>query len=166
MNKQTNLTHEGKISFDNRLKEKMDVEIGSEISFTDSKYSVQKNLNNKYFNYSWFADVKWTPTQRWNFGASADVVNYTNKSFGSSLTIPIVDASVSYNFMKNNRAMILLEVTDILNKNKGIERISEQNYLKETRSNTIGRFAMLTFRYKLNQFDTGKSAIEIKTRKH
>jgi len=166
MNKQTNLTHEGKISFDNRLKEKIDVEIGSEISFTDAKYSVQKNLNNKYFNYSWFADVKWTPTQRWNFGASADVVNYTNKSFGSSLTIPIVDASVSYNFMKSNRAMILLEVADILNKNKGIERISEQNYLKETRSNTIGRFAMLTFRYKLNQFDTGKSAIEIKTRKH
>jgi hypothetical protein len=32
-----------------------------------------------------------------------------------------------------------------------VERISELNYLRETRSNTMGRYVMLTFKYRLSK---------------
>ncbi len=80
--------------------------------------------------------------------ASADVVNYTNQSFGDNLTVPLLDASVGLNFLKNKRATLSVDATDILDKNKGISRVSEQNYLKETFTNTLGRTVMLTLRFR------------------
>jgi hypothetical protein len=37
------------------------------------------------------------------------------------------------------------------NRNQNVQRISELNYLRETRSNTMGRYVMLTFKYRLNK---------------
>ncbi|NTU76015.1 MAG: hypothetical protein HGA86_07830 [Anaerolineaceae bacterium] len=77
--------------------------------------------------------------------------------------MPLLDASIGFNFLKNKRATLAVEATDILDKNKGISRVSEQNYLKETFTNTLGRTLMLTLRFRLNKYDTGGSGIEIKT---
>jgi len=52
----------------------------------------------------------------------------------------------------------------MLDKNTGITRVSEMNYLRQQQSNTIGRYVMLTFKYRLNKFDN-KSGIDIKMKK-
>lgn len=163
MSDQTNLTHEVELSFDNKKKEIIDFEFGGKIAHTTATYTVQPDLNSQYLNYSLFADVNLTPSDRWFVKASADVVNYTNQSFGDNLTVPLLDASVGLNFLKNKRATLSVDATDILDKNKGISRLSEQNYLKETFTNTLGRTVMLTLRFRLNKYDTGGSGIEIKT---
>lgn len=163
LNNQTTVTHEAELSLDNKKKEKIDFEFGGKVAVTNASYSVQANLNNQYLNYSMFADVNWTPTDRWFAKASADMVNYTNQSFDNDLFIPLLDASIGFNFLKNKRATLSVDATDILDKNKGISRVSEQNYLKETFTNTLGRTVMLTLRFRLNKYDTGGSGIEIKT---
>lgn len=114
-------------------------------------------MNNIYFDISWFGEIRWTPNDRFDLNINADVTNYTARSFEESRVVPLLGAQLSYFFMQNNRAALTLSGFDILNKNTGINRISELNYLRETRSNIIGRYFMLTFKYRLNKVggDTG-----------
>ena len=60
--------------------------------------------------------------------------------------------------------MLKLEASDLLDKNTGIERISELNYLVEKKSNIIGRYLLLSFKYKLNRFGN-TNGIDVKMRK-
>ena len=161
-NKYTNISHRASFSVDNRKKEKWDVNTGVEVTLTYSKYSVQKSLNNRYFNMSWFGDVRFTPNNHWNFEANADVANYTNQSFGESVHIPLLGAEISRYFLKNNRGTLTLKGFDLLNKNTIVNRFSELNYLREIRSNSIGRFVMLSFTYRLNKFGNNSNGIEVK----
>ena len=160
----TNFTHSLSLSFDNRKKEKWDVSVGGMFQISDAKYSVQRSLNKTYYNLLGFTDVVYTPNENWYFSLTADINRYDANSFDKSISVPLLKAEITRYFLKNKRGVITLEVFDMLDKNTGIERISEMNYLLERQSNTIGRYVMLTFKYRLNKFDN-KSGIDIKMNK-
>jgi len=160
----TNMTHKLSMSIDNRTKKKWDVVVGGSVRLTDAKYSLQESLNNRYMDFTYYTEIQYNPNDKWNFMASADVTNYNDKSFGESLSVPLIAAEVSYFFMKNNRASFSLQGADLLDKNKGITRVSELNYLRETRSNIIGRYVMLSFKYRLNKFGGGNGIVITKHR--
>jgi len=128
-------------------------------------YSIQESLNNTYYDLSWFGELRFTPGEKLDMNVSADITNYTAKSFEESQMVPLLGAQISYFFMKNNRAALTLTAFDLLNKNTGITRTASMNYLRENRSNIIGRYVMLSFKYRLNKFggDTGMH-INIKKR--
>lgn len=161
-NVNTNLSHRFSLSVDNRIKKKWDVVAGGAISVTDAKYSLQESLNNRYTNLSYFTEIRFNPNDKWDFMVSADVTNYNDQSFGESISIPLIAAEISYFFLKNNRGSLSLQGADLLNKNTGIQRISELNYLRETRSNIIGRYVMLSFKYRLNKMSSNSGGMEIK----
>jgi len=158
----TNLSHKLTLSFDNRKKDKWDINFGASFSLTDARYSVQESLNNRYFDLAYFAEVRFTPSDHWSFAATADVINYNARTFNDAVSIPLIGAEVNFYFLKNNRGLFTLSAFDLLNKNTGIDRISEMNYLRETRSNTIGRYVMLSFKYRLNKFNDKSTGIDIK----
>ena len=151
-NVNTNLTHRITLSFDNRKKEKWDVNFGASLSLTDARYSLQESMNNRYFDLGYFGEIRFTPNQHWSFAATADVINYNARTFNDMVNIPLIGAEVCFYFLKYNRGMLTLTGFDLLNRNTGIERISEMNYLRETRSNIIQRYVMLSFKYRLNKF--------------
>ncbi len=163
-NDYTNFSNRASFSIDNRKKEKWDVNTGVEVTLTNSKYSLQKNLNNNYFDLSWFGEARFTPNDKWNFEVSTDIANYSDKSFGESVSIPLFGAEISHFFLKNKRGTLTLRGFDLLNQNKIVQRFSELNYLREIRSNSIGRFVMLSFTYRLNKFGSQGSGIEVKMR--
>lgn len=156
----TNFIHSLTLKFDNRKKEKWDLTLGATLQLTDAKYSIQQSLNKQYFNFTAFSDIIYTPNDRWYFALTADLNRYNEDSFGESIYIPLLKTEVSMYFLKNNRGVLTFEIYDILDKNTGIERLSEMNYLLQRQSNTIGRYAMISFKYRLNKFDK-KSGIEI-----
>jgi len=138
-------------SADNRKKKKWDVESGIGATFTDSRYDIQESLNTRYFDLSWFAEVRYTPSEKWHIQFTSDVTSYADQGFGESVLVPLLRTDVSYYFLAQNRAVITLSGFDLLDRNQVVERTSELNYLLETRSNTIGRYFMLTFKYRLNK---------------
>ncbi|MCD4769611.1 MAG: outer membrane beta-barrel protein [Bacteroidales bacterium] len=164
-NEITNLSHRLSLTFDNRKKEKWDINIGTGLTMTDARYSIQESLNNVYFDISWFGEIRYTPNKKFEFKATADVTNYTAQSFEESQVIPLIGTDISYFFMKNNRAALTLSGFDLLNRNTGISRTSEMNYLRERQSNIIGRYVMLSFKYRLNKFGGG-NPVDIKIKKH
>lgn len=153
-NHTTVFTHGIELTFGNRKKEKWDIQIGGTASISDAKYSIDNSLNNRFFNLTGFTEISYRPSDHWYFMAAADVTQYNARSFENAVTIPILKSEISYYFLKANRGVLTLEGFDLLNQNKGLERISQLNYLSEIRSNTIGRYFMLSFKYRLSQ--TGK----------
>lgn len=163
-NTNTNFIHTLTLSFNNRKNDKLDVNIGGTLQITDAKYQMQSSLNKTYYNVLGFADIAYTPNDKWYFGLTADVTRYDAQSFAQEISVPILKAEFTRYFLKNNRGVLTFEISDILDKNTGIVRSSEMNYLMEQQSNTIGRYAMLTFKYRLNRFDN-KSGLDIKLNK-
>lgn len=156
----TNFTHQLTIKLDNRKKEKWDVGIGGTIQLNDARYSIQHSLNKVYLNFVGFSDISYRPTEKWYFSLTTDLSRYDAGSFGNAVNVPLLRAAITRYILKNNRGVITLEAFDPLNKNTGIERVSEMNYLLEQQSNTIGRYVMLSFKYRLNKFEN-KSGIDI-----
>lgn len=152
------------LSFTNRKTQKWNIEAGAEIDITNTKWSLQQSLDNRYLSLNYYASIEFTPDERWRISVNADVVNYTAESFGGSVSIPMIGAEMSYNFLKSKRAGLTLSAFDLLNKNTGIRRISELNYLSETRSNIIKRYVMLSFSYKLNKATGNNDRIDIKVK--
>jgi hypothetical protein len=145
------LSHRYSFSADNRKKKKWDVESGGGMNLTNTWYNIQESLNNRYFDLSWFADVRYTPTEKWYFELTADVTSYSDLGADDAIRVPLLRAEVSYSFLAHNRGVLTLSGFDLLDKNQNVKRISELNYLRETRSNTMGRYLMLTFKYRLNK---------------
>ena len=157
----TNLTTRLTISFDNRKKDKWDVNFGGSFSLTNARYSLQESLNNRYFDLAYFGELRFTPNEHWSFAVTADVTNYNARTFNDMVNIPLLGSEVNFYFLKNNRGLLTLTGFDLLNRNTGIERVSEMNYLRETRSNMIGRYFMISFKFRLNKFKE-QSGIDIK----
>ncbi|MFC2107060.1 outer membrane beta-barrel protein [Bacteroidota bacterium] len=148
----TRISHKLSLSFDNRKKEKWDLVTGAKAELSNSQYSVQDAMNNRYFDLSWFADIRYNPNESWNFEVSADITNYSSENFDDPMTVPLIGAEITYYFLKNKRGALVLQGYDLLNKNTGIFRSSDINYQMERKTNIIGRYVMLSFKYRLNKF--------------
>ena len=61
----------------------------------------------------------------------------------------------------SNRGTITLKAYDLLDKNTGITQQSAYNYLMQQQSNTIGRYFMLSFKYRINKTEQN-SMVEVK----
>jgi hypothetical protein len=152
VNINTNFSQRASLSFENRKKIKLDVKIGGAIQITDAKFSIQESLNNRYVDFSYFTEIRYNPNKHWNFEITTDVTKYNARSFATAISIPLIGVETSYYFLKKNRGILTLKGSDLLNRNKGIERTSELNFLREQRSNMLGRFFMISFKYRLNKF--------------
>jgi len=143
-NIQTVLSHRIDLNVENRRKEKFHIRVGGSVTVNNSKYSIAENMNNVYFNTSYYTDIWFNPTERWNIEAEANIVNYNAQSFEESVSLPLITAGISYHFLEGKRATITLKGYDLLNKYSAFQRISATNYLMEREKNTIGRYVILT----------------------
>jgi hypothetical protein len=145
----TSMTHMLDMSFENRTKGKWNAKVGGSVSKTNSEYSVAETQNNSFVNTTYYTNLRFTPNSKWNFQARANVVNYNSQSFDESVTVPLITASISYFFMQAEKASITLSGFDLLNKYIGFQQVSQTNFIMQKEWNTIGRYAMLTFSWRL-----------------
>ena len=161
----TNLNHKVSLTLENRKKTHWDVETGSTLTLTNSKYSIQKSFNNVYQDISWFTDIRYTPGVWFSFDVSADITSYSAKTFNNARFIPLFGTEINYYFLKNQRGVLTLKSVDLLNRNTGIERQSQLNYLVERRSDIIGRYVMISFKYRLNKLGDNKNGIDVQVKR-
>jgi len=160
----SSLTHDLSLSLENRKKKKWDIVSGIGLNLTDSRYSLMEDLNDRFIDFNWFSDLTYTPGKKLDFSFSADVLNYNQQSFSEAVFVPYLEAEVNFHFLTAQRGTLSLRVHDILNRDTGVERYSDLNYLTEVRRNMLGRFVLLTFRYRLNKGQAGNNGIDVKIR--
>ncbi|PSK89602.1 TonB-dependent receptor [Taibaiella chishuiensis] len=163
-NTNNTLKHQLELEFSNLNNDVWDLRWGGNISISNARYSLNKELNNNFYNYSGFARIAYQPNEHWYFSLSGDITHYTAKSFDAAVTIPILKAEVSRYILANQRGTVSLRGFDLLDRNKAVQRISQLNNLIEQRSNVIGRYFMLSFTYKLNRAGKAPGSIQVKTR--
>ncbi|HUS02301.1 MAG TPA: hypothetical protein VMY77_11270, partial [Chitinophagaceae bacterium] len=65
--------------------------------------------------------------------------------------VPLWHASISKQMLHFNRGELKFSARDILNENIGINRSANQNYIEDSRINTLPRFFLLSFTYNLTK---------------
>ena len=139
------------ISISASYKEKLNISLEASLNINKTNYSLQSALNTKYLQQRYGADLDWEMPKRFFFSTDFSYTINTQRAAGFNAKIPIWNASFSKLFMKYNRGEIKITAFDLLNKNVGINRTSNLNYIEDSRVNTLQRFFMLSFTYSLTK---------------
>lgn len=147
--RRTNSTFD--LSFDNRKKKYVDIEIGGRFTWSVNDYRINKELNQSYVNYTLFSSVDAYFGKDWIFNADFERQSFSAEAFGSGQIIDILNLSLSKGFA-NNKWNVELMVSNLLDQNANVQRSSNYDTIYEEETNTLGRYFLLGVRYKISAF--------------
>ncbi len=123
----------------------------AELSWNQTAYSIDKNFNQDFLRQTYTGELNVELPHKWTFNTSLSLVSNSGLAAGYDQAIPIWNASISKFLLKNKRGELSLSVRDLLNRNIGISRTANLNYVEDVRTASLGRFATLRFTYALNK---------------
>ncbi len=136
--------------------DKVDLSFSAGMNYNKTKYSLQPIFNTSYFSQIYETEFNWQLPKGFYFSTDFSYTINNQLADGFNAQVPLWNASFSKQFLNFNRGELKLRVNDILNRNIGVSRSSNQNYIEDSRVNTLRRFALLTFTYSLSK--TGLSS--------
>ncbi|HNR07086.1 MAG TPA: outer membrane beta-barrel protein [Saprospiraceae bacterium] len=148
-------------SVENRKKDFFDAQAGVRYSRNNTAYSISKDLDQVYKETNLFGELTLIPSSQWSIKSEFDYLSYNQPGRTGRVEVPLWQASLTRFFTKQQRLKVSLSVFDILNKNQGISRSSELNYLEVQRTNVLGRYFMLGLAYSIKGFKKSGGGIEI-----
>lgn len=129
----------------------MDINASARLNISKATYSLQPRLNTNYLQQTYNIEMN-------NYLPLGIIMNnsfnYTinsGRADGFNTKIPYWNASLAKSFLKNKRGELKLSVYDLLNKNVGVNRSANQNYIEDTRYNVLQRYFLLSFTFRLNK---------------
>jgi hypothetical protein len=131
--------------------DKLNLGLNGSVSFNQATYSVQKNLNDRYFSQNYSADISYTFLKDWVLNTDYNQYIVSGRAAGYNQTVPLWNASIAREIFRKRNGEIKFSVNDILDQNKSITRTVGDNYITDTRSNVVKRYFMLSFLYNLNR---------------
>jgi hypothetical protein len=155
------------IHLDMNPAEKLNISLSAGLNYSKTKYSVQSAKDAKYFIQDYVAEMNLQIAKGFFFATD---LNYRiNNQFTGSFNakVPLWNAHISKQILHFNRGEIKFSVNDILDKNIAINRSTNQNYIEDTRVNTLRRFFLLSFTYSLSKTglnDANSDGIKMITR--
>lgn len=150
------------ISFTNMNSKVLEYQIGARWTFTDNYYPANSALNQSTLFHNYSASVTLTFLKKWRFNAGYNFNLYTSDRFAEDQSFPLMSLGLSRTLLPGDRGELKLSVFDLLDKNRGLSRSANINYLEELRSNSVGRYGMLSFIYNIQGMGTGRGANEIR----
>ena len=145
------------LSFENYNKNNFDVKTGASFTSNNTTFSLAQDLNRKYTKQQYFTMFDVDISERLNFNTQFDFLVFTDDQFTEHQSFSLWNASVSYNLSKNKNNILKLVFIDLLDNNIDIYRRSTSNYFEETTSESLGRYVILSYTYKLNNQKRKKS---------
>ncbi len=118
--------------------------------YSKTDYSFQKNLQQWYWTYNYEADMTVALPLSTRLNSTFDYTILTGKTFGTTKGIPLWSVALTHYFDKKRTMELRLTVVDVLNRNTGINRTADGNYIQEERILSLGRYGLATFTYSLN----------------
>lgn len=141
-----------RINFNMNIKEKFDLGANANFTYNNTTYTIQQNLNNKYFAHSYSLDLSYTVAKSFILATDFDYYINTGRASGYNQRIPLWSASFSKQVFKKKNGQLRLAVQDILNQNQSISRNIGDNYIEDSRTQVLQRYFMLSFTYNVGKF--------------
>jgi hypothetical protein len=127
--------------------------VNAGINMNKTNYSLNgiEDINYNLKNLMVFS--KWSPVKR--FAIKTSVMYYYNSQLPADFqrSRTLINSSLSYNFLKNERLTVDVGVNDILNNNTAVTRTVKPNAIEVKQVNALRRYGMLTVNYRLSQFN-------------
>ncbi|MCC6410370.1 MAG: TonB-dependent receptor [Saprospiraceae bacterium] len=124
---------------------------GADYNWYRTAYSFEGAIDQQYLQQFYSADAN--AELPWNMAANTNLEYVVNNglSDGFNTAVPIWNASVSKFLLKNKALEVSLVVRDLLNRNVGIQRVTNLNYVEDQRVSSLGRYGLLKLTYNLNR---------------
>jgi hypothetical protein len=131
--------------------DKLNLSISSGLNYNKTKYSLQSSLNTNYLSQEYNASIDWQMSKGFFFATDFTYTINSQRASGFNTKVPLWNASISKQLLHFNRGEIKLNAVDLLDKNIGISRSTNQNYIEDSRVKTLRRFFLLSFTYSLSK---------------
>jgi hypothetical protein len=153
------------MSWSYTLDNKIDVRASMRLSFSNVEYELQQQLNSHYLQQVYGIEANNYLPLGFILNNNFNYTINTGRADGYNTNMPIWNASLAKGFMKNSRLELKLSAFDLLNKNVGVSRNANQNYIEDVKYNVLQRYFMLTATYRLNKAGstTGGPRVMIRT---
>jgi hypothetical protein len=135
------------------IQNKLDLGFNAGFNINDARYTVQENMNYKYFDQQYSLDFTYTLLKKLMINNDFDYYVNTGRAEGFNQAIPLWNASISYLLFKKQNGELKLSGIDLLNQNKSINRAVGDNYVEDTYTQVLQRFFMVSFMYNFNRFN-------------
>jgi hypothetical protein len=145
--------------------EKLNLSLTSGLDYSKSGYSIESARNSKFINQEYSGEIDWQLPKGFFISSNLNYSIYNYMS-GFHTMVPLWNASISKQMLHFNRGELKFAVNDILDKNVHINHNSNQNYIEDTRVNSLRRFFLLSFTYSLSKTALDKTSGGMKVIKH
>lgn len=129
----------------------MDINASARLNISKATYSLQPRLNTNYLQQTYNIEMNNYLPLGLIMNNSFNYTINSGRADGFNTKIPYWNASLAKSFLKNKRGELKLSVYDLLNKNVGVNRSANQNYIEDTRYNVLQRYFLLSFTFRLNK---------------
>jgi hypothetical protein len=136
-----------KVGLENRSKDLFDVGAGGGLTFNNVWYSLNEELNTNYVTGTFYGYGSYYLGDAWTFSSSLTYQVYDQQVFAGD-NVALLEASVSRLLMAE-RAELQLVGVDLLNQNQGVNITNASSFIREERTESLGRYVMLRFIYRL-----------------
>jgi len=153
--KTISITQGAGLNFD-LLNERLDLGVNASLSYYNVRYSVNASLSENYFAQAYSADFSLTLPGNIVVGSDFDYYVNSGRADGFNQTLPLWNASIALQFLKNKNAELKFSCNDIFDQNQTINRVAYDNYIEDSRTNVIRRYFMIGLLVNLNR--VGKNA--------
>ncbi len=130
------------------VKDKYNIEIQPRIGRNISNSSLRKDINNSYWTYG--GEANGYVMLPWKLELNSDInfdLRQRIEAFAGNTNIILWNAELSKKIFKDKSGKFIFRANDILNQNKGFNRIINSNFVTDQRDQRIARYFMLTFQW-------------------
>ena len=161
INKINTITLGPQLRLDMSPAEKLNLAVTGGLNYSKSKYSIESARNSKFINQEYSVQLDWQLPKRFFFSSD---LNYSIYNYISGLTtrVPLWNAGISKQMLHFNRGELKFSANDILNKNVRIRHDANQNYIEDSRVNSLRRFFLLSFTYSLSKTGLERTGAGVK----
>ena len=131
--------------------DKLNIGVGAGFNYNKTKYSLQSALNTNYLSQEYNASLDWEMPKGFFFATDFTYTINSQRAAGFNIKVPLWNASISKQMLKFNRGELKFSARDLLNKNIGISRNTNNNYIEDSRVLTLRQFFLLSFTYSLSK---------------
>ncbi len=145
------LTLGGNIRYTFTYKEVFDLSLSTRLSQQRTNYESANNTDQKYFNKTYTAEGNYSFLKYYRLSGTFNYMEYENQTNNSTVSIPMLNLSLSRYVLKANAGEIKLAVNNVLDRNLGVTQSANNNYFERQTMNSLGRYYMVSFTYAINR---------------
>lgn len=145
------LTLGGNIRYTFTYKELFDLSFSTRLSQQRTNYESANSTDQRYFNTTYTTEGNVNFLKVYRFSGTFNYMKYNNQSNNSTVSIPMLNFSLSRYVLKANAGEIKLAVNNLLDRNVGVTQTANTNYFERQTMNSLGRYYMVSFTYAINR---------------